>query len=268
MDVKVLNADNKEVGKHTLPTQFTEAVRPDLIKRAVHAIQSHNKQPYGAYPDAGKNFAVTLSRRRRTYKGAYGKGISRIPRKTIVRRGMQMIWVGAFAPGTVGGRRAHPPRAEHAISQKINDKERKKALRSALAASLDKDTVAARGHKLPSTYPFILSTDFEKIAKTKDIHKAMHALGLKDELTRSSRKTIRAGKGTMRGRPYQKAKGPLLVVSQDCAAAKAAKNIPGVDVVDIAQVNAELLAPGTHPGRLTLYTQAALEKLDKEKLFT
>ena len=34
------------------------------------------------------------------------------------------------------------------------------------------------------------------------------------------------------------------------------------------ELNAELLAPGTAPGRLTLYTQAAIAKLEKEKLFT
>ena len=42
---------------------------------------------------------------------------------------------------------------------------------------------------------------------------------------------------------------------------KAAKNLPGVDVVTVDNLNVELLAPGTHPGRLTIWTQSAIEKL-------
>ena len=78
---------------------------------------------------------------------------------------------------------------------------------------------------------------------------------------------MRAGKGKLRGRKYQRKTGPLLVVSKDCSLEKSACNIPGIDVVQINNINAELLAPGTHLGRLTLFTQAAIEKLGKEKLF-
>ncbi len=267
MELKIVNTQNKEVGKQKMPEQFEEEIRPDLIKRAVEAVQANKRQQYGADPRAGKKQAARLSRRRRDYKGAYGKGLSRMPRKTMTRRGMQMIWVGAFAPGTVGGRRAFPPTSETIFAQKINDKERKKAIRSALAAAVDKKLVAERGHKTPEAYPFILATDFEKINKTKDILKSLKELGLETELDRGERK-VRAGQGKLRGRRYKQAKGPLLVVSGPCAIMKSAKNIPGIDIIEINRINAELLAPGTHPGRLTLFTQAAVQKLDKEKLFT
>lgn len=267
MELKIYNAENKEVGKHKLPPQFSELVRPDLIKRAVEAIQNNNRQQYGASLEAGKRPSVTLSRRRRKYKGSYGKGIARIPRKTMVRRGMQMIWVGAFSPGTVGGRRAHPAKPARVFGHKLNTKERRKAIRSALAATMNKDIVQQRGHKTPDTYPFLISTDFEKTQKTKDIFTALKTLGLEQDLERGGKKKIRPGKGTMRGRPYKRSKGPLLIVSGNCAALKAAKNIPGVDIIDINHVNTEHLAPGTHAGRLTLFTQAAIEKLEKDKLF-
>lgn len=268
MELKILSLESKEVGKVRLPAQFQEAVRPDLIKRAVEAIQSAMRQPYSSDPRAGKKASAKLSRRRRKYKGAYGRGISRAPRKTLTRRGTQFIWVGAFAPGTVGGRRALPPRPEKAWMKKINDKERKKAIRSALAAVVDKKLVAKRGHKVPDLYPFIVSNDFENVKKSKDLVGILQKLGLKEELCRGARKKIRAGKGKARGRKYKKAKGPLLVLSKPCPTFHAAKNIPGVDVVDIKQINSLLLAPGAHPGRLTLFTQAAVEKLQKEKLFT
>ena len=56
-------------------------------------------------------------------------------------------------------------------------------------------------------------------------------------------------------------------MSGECEALKSARNVPGIDVAVVKNLNAELLAPGTHMGRLTLFTQAALDKLDKEKLF-
>ena len=40
------------------------------------------------------------------------------------------------------------------------------------------------------------------------------------------------------------------------------------EIVDIKNVNTELLAPGIHAGRLTLYTEESIEKLEKDKLFT
>ncbi len=268
MELKIINAENKETGKQKLPEQFEEEIRPDLIKRAVEAVQANKRQRYGSDPRAGKKTAARLSRRRRDYKGAYGKGLSRVPRKTMTRRGMQMIWVGAFAPGTVKGRRAFPPTSERIFAQKMNDKERKKAIRSALAAVLDKKIVEQRGHKIPAHYPFIISNDFENMTKTNDMLNALKTIGLQEDLQRGMEKRIRTGKGKMRGRRYKNPKGPLLVFSGTCKALKAAKNLPGIDVVEVTRINAELLAPGTHPGRLTMFTQAAIQKLDKERLFT
>ncbi|MFC1755641.1 50S ribosomal protein L4 [Thermoproteota archaeon] len=78
---------------------------------------------------------------------------------------------------------------------------------------------------------------------------------------------MRAGKGKLRGRKYKTKKGPLIVVSKECPLVKTADNIPGVEVVEVQNLNANLLAPGTDLGRLTLFTDTAIERLDKEKLF-
>ena len=266
MQLKILTTKG-ESGSVKLPAQFEEPIRKDLIARAVQALQSHRRQPYGANPMAGKRGAVKLSRRRRKYKGAYGKGISRVPRKTMWRRGTQMYWVGAEAPGTVGGRRAHPPKVEKDWNLKINDKERKKAIRSALSATLQKTIVTARGHKIPQSYPFVISSEVEKLNKTSEVQKALESLGFTEELERTSEKKIRAGRGKSRGRPYEKKKGLLLVVGGNCELLKSAKNIEGVDVVEAKKINAELLAPGANPGRATLFTQNAITQIEKEKLF-
>jgi large subunit ribosomal protein L4e len=268
MELKILDTKNKETGKVALPKQFSEEIRPDLIKRAVLAIQSHDRQPYGADPEAGKKSSAELSRRRRKYRGSYGMGISRVPRKILSRRGTRMSMVGAFAPGTVGGRRAHAPKAEKIWDQKINDNERRKAIRSAMAATVDKEIVSARGHLVPTNYPFVIDNDFESLSKTKDVKTALEAIGFKDELSRGEKKTIRAGKGKARGRPYKKKKSLLLVVSEKCSLPDSAKNLAGVEIVSIDSLNAELLAPGTDIGRATLFTKKAIEALDKKGLFT
>ncbi|MBI5065093.1 50S ribosomal protein L4 [Candidatus Woesearchaeota archaeon] len=264
--LKVIGKDG-EKGSIDLPKQFEEPIRKDLIKRAVLSAQSNQRQPHGTNPLAGKRPSAKLSRRRRECRGSYGKGISRVPRKILNRRGSQMYMVGAFAPGTVGGRRAHPPKAEKILIRKINDKERKKAIRSALHATTLKELVQERGHKVPKNYPFVIDDSFEKINKTSELVELLEKLGLTEELERTKEKKVRSGKGKVRGNPYKKKKGPLFVVSQKCELQRAAENLPGVDAVSVESLNAELLAPGTHVGRLTLYTQSAIKKLEKESLF-
>jgi large subunit ribosomal protein L4e len=267
MEITIRSPTNAEEGKKRLPEQFAEPVRADLIKRAVEAVWSHERQPYSSDPRAGKKAAAKLSRRRRKYKTSYGHGIARVPRKILSRNGTQMFWVAAFAPGTVKGRRAHPPVASKNWIQKINDKERRKAIRSALAATLSKQFVAEHGHVLPQQFPFIISNAFETLDKTKTVQDALEKLGLEKELSRASRKKVRAGRGKMRGRRYRTAAGPLIVVGSDCKLLKAGQNIAGVEVAEVSRVSAALLAPGAVPGRLTLYTANAIEKIAKEKLF-
>lgn len=254
------------VGSLTLPKHFSQTIRSDIIKRSVLALQSHSRQPYGNYLQAGQASAK-LSRRRRDYKTAYGYGISRVPRKILSRRGTQFYWVGAFAPGTVGGRRAHPPKTEKIFAKKINKKERLKAIRVALSASVQKDLVIARGHKPPEQYPVVVRDDFENITKTKDVLDVLNMLGFGRELKRAKERKIRAGRGKYRGRPYRVKKSLLVVVSQKCNVMKALKNILGVDVCVINKLNTELLAPGCHFGRLVLFTERAVRLLKEQNLF-
>ena len=267
MRVSIVDLQKKELKKIDLPSQFDEKVRPDIIKKAVLALQANKRQVYGADLSAGKKTAVRVSKRRRDYRGSYGHGISRVPRKVLSRRGTRFNWQGAFAPGTVKGRRAHPPKTEKVWQQKINKKERKKAIRSALAATVDKEYVKERGHLIPDDYPFVIENKVENLKKTKDIKKILDALGFEKELNRLSKKSVRAGKGKRRGRKYKKKAGILIVVSDKCWLQKAVKNIPGIETAIINKLNAELLAPGTLPGRATIFTEAAIDKIARERLF-
>lgn len=247
-----------------LPEQFDERVRPDILKRAVLSIQSKNRQSYGPDERAGKKHVTQWKKRNNAYRGQKGRGQSRTPRKIVIRRGSQIFGEGAEAPNTRGGREAHPPKPEKDWEEDINEKERRKAIRSGIAATLDEELVSQR-HEYSGDLPII--EDFEGIEKTQELREKLEELGLEEELERASEKKVRPGKGKNRGRKYRRKTGPLLVVSGDAPALDAASNIPGVDVSRVENLNAELLAPGTQPGRLTVWSEKAVEKLDEEKLF-
>jgi large subunit ribosomal protein L4e len=59
----------------------------------------------------------------------------------------------------------------------------------------------------------------------------------------------------------KQAVGPLIVVADGKSLIAAASNLAGVEVTTVANLNTEMLAPGTHPGRLTVWTNGAIEKL-------
>lgn len=267
MKAEILNLKMEKINEIELPKHFTEEIRPDLIKRAFLAIMSRKRVPYGSSEIAGKKHSVRISKRRRDYRTSYGRGISRIPKKILWRRGLHFYWVGAFAPGTVGGRKAHPPKPEKIFYEKINKKERLKAIRSAIAATAKLDLVRARHRMQDISLPVIIE-DIEHLKRTKEFIQLLKDLGLEAELKRCEEVKIRAGKGKMRNRKYRKKKGPLFVFSSNGfnnAALKSSSNIQGVEAVNVKNLNIEMLAPGGIPGRLTIWSSKAIQ--DLEKLF-
>lgn len=267
---KLYSVQGTELKSISLPEQFDEEINQDLIKRAVLAIQQNLRQRYGAFKEAGKRSSAKLSKRRRNYRGSYGKAISRVQRKIMWRRGGQFGWEGAFAPGTRGGRKAHPPKPEKSFLVKVNKKERRKAIRSAIAATAMKELVSVR-HKIPKAVhalPIIIESKFESLDKTKEVKNILLKLGLKDELERIDKKRIRAGKGRQRNRKYRISRGPLIIFSNPCQLEKASRNLQGIETSLVDNLNAELLAPGAIPGRLVIWSENAIQKMEKEKLFT
>ncbi len=263
---KIITTDGKEDGSTDLPIQFEERERDDIVKKAVHSIQSKNRQPYGADKKAGLKHVTDWVQRNRAYRGNRGKSYpsSRTPRKITFRRGMQMSGPGGEAPQTVGGRRAHPPKAEKDFTKEINDKERRKAIRSAIASTANPEKVKERGHRIGNIdLPLVVEGELEELQKTKDVKEVLKSIGLEEELERCQEKKIRAGKGKMRGRKYKRKVGPLLVIEEDKGIRRAARNIPGVQVARVEDLNAGLLAPGAVSGRLTVWTENALNKLDE-----
>jgi len=278
MKAKVLDISGNVLREVELPAVFSEEFRPDLIKKAVLSLQSRRFQPKGASKLAGKDTSAE--------SWGPGHGVSRVPRIKTGRR-------AARVPQAVGGRRAHPPKAEKEILKKINKKERWKALRSAIAATADPSLVKSRGHKFSEevSLPIVVENALVTLSKTADVEAFLKAVGIWEDVFRAKRKKVRAGRGKMRGRRYRRKKSVLFVISGDEMSAaegkggkeerkeeggreersergggllpleRSARNLPGVDVCRVAALNVELLAPGTHPGRLTVWTEDAISKL-------
>jgi large subunit ribosomal protein L4e len=164
----------------------------------------------------------------------------------------------------VGGRTTHPPSSNKRIYQKVNKKERQLAIRSAIAATADKKTVSSRGHRIDeiATLPLIVEDKLQEVSQANEAKVIFEKLGLLPDLRRveNSRK-IRAGKGKRRGRKRRHAVGPLFVVDVDKGIRKGMRNFLGVDIIEVEKINAELLAPGTVPGRLTIWTRSSIKKL-------
>ena len=247
MNVPIRDLDGDEAGEVDLPGVFDTPYRPDLIRRAVVAAQANRTQDYGADEYAGMRTSAESF--------GSGRGMAHVPRSG---------GKGRRVPQTVGGRKAHPPKVEKDRTQNINDKERKLAVRSAIAATADADLVAERGHRFGEgvTLPIVVSDEFEDLVKTREVVAFLEALGVHADVERADEgRNVRAGRGTTRGRKYKEPKSILFVTSGEAGPSKAARNLAGADVATAANVGAEDLAPGTHAGRLTVWTESAIEEV-------
>ncbi|MFW9929482.1 MAG: 50S ribosomal protein L4 [Candidatus Thorarchaeota archaeon] len=281
MKARVYDINGQEIKQIDLPIVFETEFRPDVIKRAVQASQAARRQPYGPDNEAGKRTSAE--------NWGVGRGAARVPRVQGSRhnRGGKAAFVGSV----VGGSVTHPP-IPRSFKEKINRKERLLAIRSAIAATTDPLLIESRGHWVSDIQdlPLVVSAEYEQIKTTKEIIASFTKLGLIrtplnieidnpvdfGDIDKAGlrMKTIRPGKGKRRGRKYKNAKSVLIVHgdgknndNSDILIRKSAKNLPGIDLCSISQLNVELLAPGTHPGRLTVWTEPALQQLAERNLF-
>ena len=161
MKAQVLTLTGSVAHEIELPPVFSSEFRPDLIKKAVIAQQSRRYQPHGAYVYAGISASAV--------GWGSGRGVSHVPRLKNSSR-------AAKVPQAKGGREAHPPKVEKVLIRSINQKEKRKALNSAIAATISPELVRSRGHVFTGSLPFVLSGDFESLKKTKEVIEALRAL--------------------------------------------------------------------------------------------
>jgi len=263
MKSHVLDIDGKKGKEITLPNVFSSVVREDIVAKVVEAKKT--RQPYSPSPVGGKQHSASgkIQHTRHVWKTMQGKGISRVPRKIMSRRGSQFNWVGAEIPSAVGGRRAHPPKVISMINTKrINKKEMALAFKSALSATGDEKIVAKRYERLNekklSGLPLVVESKIIHL-KAKDLISSLKKI-LGDVLFEVSLKqrSVRSGKGKLRGRKYKKNLGLLLVVGNK---EKLKTNL--IDVKNVKGLNVTDLANGG-VGRLTMYTEEAISELGEK----
>lgn len=254
MKAQLYSSKGEKKSQVDLPKVFSTNIREDIVKKYFEADKFIH--PYGPYTYAGlrQSASGTISHQRHDWKGHYGRGISRAPRKTMWRRGTQFFWVGANVPGARGGRQAHPPKGI-GKEKKINKKEIELALNSAFAATAHKDLVVKRYSSLDKLehVPFVIES---LPTKTKDFKELIKTIFAENSRIAFKNKEVRAGRGSMRGRKYKSNAGVLILTGNDEKI-----KLSGFDIKKIDEVSISDLWP---LGRLTIYTHKALESLNKE----
>merc|ERR1719415_353155 len=136
---------------------------------------------------------------------------------------------------------------------------------SAIAATGVPALVMAKGHRIEGTpeVPLVVSDKVQSFAKTREAKAFLgrtKAIRDVEQVYKSQR--MRAGKGKLRDRRRVQKRGPLVIYDQDQGLTKAFRNIPGVDTIQVDNLNLLKLAPGGHVGRFCIWTEAAFKKLD------
>jgi large subunit ribosomal protein L4e len=271
MEAKILNLNAEPVGKIEIDDKILNfPIREDIVLRAVLAFQANRRQKYGADPFAGLRTSAHYHGRRRPFRRyvtQMNMGMARHQR-IHGKAPWHMMFVARISSNVRKGMRAHAPTSEKDWKEKINKKEKKLALISAAIATLKEDIVKKRYENLNlKTFPIILDNkELEKIKKAKDLRNFLVKLELEEFLEKIQEKKIRAGKGKMRGRRYKKRSGILFIVSSKEVAKRLNKvlNNLNVHVRDLKNLNAEILAPGSKLGRLTIWESEALKNFINE----
>ena len=261
MKSNIYSIDGKVKKEVELPECFSETVRNDLIKRATLSDESRLYQPKGSYPRAGKETSAKYKGRKEDFGSLKNRGGAKLPREVGAKGQPGKV---KYIPSAVKGRRAHPPKAEKVLIENMNEKEYRKALKSAIAATSSIELAKSRGHLFGAVkLPIVAEDAFEGMKKIREVLDFFSKIGIAQDVlaSKENTKTLSGTRNTRcRSRKVPKS---VLVVVRDGSVLKAARNLPGVDVVKVSELKVRHLAPGTHPGRLTLFSESALEELKK-----
>lgn len=257
MKAKLFDMTGNAKSDVELPKLFSTTIREDIAQKYFEVDKTQNRLWHSPYNEAGRRHSAsgTISHRRHEWKGHYGKGIARVPRKTMWRRGTQFYWIGTEVSGTRGGRSVHAASGIR-TPVKMNKKEEEKALNIAFSATASKDHVLRRYSSIKSveSAPFVVES---LPTKTKDLVSMLEKVLGSLFSVALQKKSVRPGIGKSRGRRYKSTAGVLIVT-----ASNENSKFKGVDVRTVKSVEIADLFP---LGRLTIYTKKALDELGAKK---
>lgn len=258
MEASVHHTNGNAEKKLTLPSVFGARYNEDMIKRALLAEQSLDYQPQGHYVGAGMETSASYTGRLGNYRTQRHTGRPPRPRQKLAKGASGQV---RRIPSSVKGRRAHPHVVEKTIAERINRKEYEKALESAVAATADMQLVKQK-HVLGSAQlPLVVSSDIEKISRTRELVKVLESLGLKQDVEKShDPKLAVASRRRVQRRHFRSS---VVIVAKDASiVSRACRNIPGVEAVSVDRLRIASIAPGARP-RLALWSEAALGALQE-----
>ena len=257
MKVQILDIGGKKLEDFTTPL-FEEPIREDIIFKIIESEKV--KASFSPKMNAGMDISASgnIRHKRHSWKSDRGRGLSRVPRKIFWRRGTQFSWEAAIIPGTKGGRRAHPPKG-YPNSKKINKKEIKKAILSALTYSNSIDELKNKYKKIKNkelqhNLPLIVENKFLTLNTRESLISLKKILGSLNEIA-IQKKKIRAGIGKLRGRKYKHNAGLLFVIGKNQNT-----KLSRIDIVKTNELMTEDLA--NNGARITLFTKDAIKELE------
>merc|ERR1711890_113174 len=254
--VSVYSEKNESSGTTVcLPAVFRAPVRPDIVSFIHHEVAKNKRQPFCVNVDAGHQTSAE--------SWGTGRAVARIPR--VRGGGTHRSGQGAFGNMCRGGRMFAPTKTWRKWHHRINQKQRRYAVCSAIAASAVPALVMARGHKIENIpeVPMVISNAIESLTKTKAAVALLKRLNAYEDIEKcQDSKKIRAGKGKMRNRRYVMRRVPLVIYNEDHGIKQAFRNLPGVELISVDRLNLLKLSPGSHLGRFCIWSEGAFQKLD------
>jgi len=253
--VNVFGIDGNTKGTATMPFVFSSPIRPDVVNFVHTNVAKNKRQAYAVKNDAGMEHSAE--------SWGTGRAVSRIPR--VAGGGTHRAGQAAFGNMCRSGRMFAPTRQWRKWHRRVPVSSRRYATCSALAASALPALVMARGHRVNAVgeIPLVVDDAIQSINKTSKAYAVLKALGVSADVdkARNSRK-VRAGQGKMRNNRYTARRGPLIVYDQAAGIQLGFRNLPGVELCQVDRLNLLTLAPGSHMGRLIVFTESAFNKLD------
>lgn len=237
-----------------MPAVFTAPIRNDIVQFVHTNMAKNRRQAHGVKRGAGYQHSAE--------SWGTGRAVARIPR--IGGSGTHRSGQGAFGNMCRKGGMYAPLKTWRRWHRKVNLKQKRHAVASALAASAVTPLVLARGHRVMEVPELPLVVDSLNIETTKTLIGTLLKFGAGEELKRTrDTKKVRPGHGKLRNSRYVLRKGPLIIYGDENNLVKrTARNLPGVDTCSVHRLNLLQLAPGGHMGRFIIWTKDAFKALN------
>ena len=235
----------------TLPAVFKAPIRPDVVNFVHTNLRKNNRQPYAVSELAGHQTSAEL--------WGTGRAVARIPR--VRGGGTHRSGQGAFGITCRGGRMFAPTKPWRRWHRTVNITQKPYAICSALAASALPALVMSKGRRIEEVPA---KDKAEGCKKTKEAVLLLKKLKAWNDIKKVyASQRMRAGRGEMRNRRRIQRRGPCLIYNEDNGIIKAFRNIPGITLLNVSELNILKLAPGGHVGRFCIWTESAFRKLDE-----